>query len=206
VTDLRVVLFGSAGRIGGGALARCLEHPRVRSVLAVDRLGCGAEHPKLRELVLRDFLDYSACEDRLEGFDTCFYCIGTTSLGVPREEYRRITCEFPAAAGSVLCRLNPGMAFVLLSSLGADPEERSPLFWARMKGRAEKTVQALPFRSVSILRPGLVGPRPWVRLLPALVTTAEAVGLAMIHAAFSGSGIRILGNSEINALAERSCS
>lgn len=80
----------------------------------------GQRHPKLRELVHRDFLDFSSIENELSTFDACFFCLGVSSVGMKEEDYRRVTNDFTMAAARVLARLNPGMTFVYVSGTGTD--------------------------------------------------------------------------------------
>ena len=48
---------------------KCLEDPRVRSILVVGRQTCGIRHPKLRELLRTDFFDYRDALGQLAGYD-----------------------------------------------------------------------------------------------------------------------------------------
>jgi hypothetical protein len=48
-------------------------------VLAVGRSPTGQRHAKLREIVHDNFLDFSAIESGLAGFDACFFCLGVSS-------------------------------------------------------------------------------------------------------------------------------
>ena len=50
---------GATGMIGQGVLRECLIDPGVESVLSVGRTSTAQEHPKLRELIHENFLDYS---------------------------------------------------------------------------------------------------------------------------------------------------
>ena len=76
---MRVIVFGATGMIGQSVLVECLKDGAVTEVLAVLRSPTGRQHPKLRELIHRDFHDYSAIEAELAGFDDCFFCLGVTS-------------------------------------------------------------------------------------------------------------------------------
>ena len=68
---MKVVLFGATGMVGARALLECLADPRVESVLALTRSSTGRRHPKLRELVHKDFFNY----DHLAGeFAACIAC------------------------------------------------------------------------------------------------------------------------------------
>lgn len=73
---MRVVLFGGRGMVGQGVLRECLADDGVECVLAIGGSLTGQRHEKLRELVHRDMLDYSALEGELAGCDACFFrCI-----------------------------------------------------------------------------------------------------------------------------------
>ena len=99
---MNVVLFGASGMVGQGVLRECLLDPDVQSVLSIGRSASGQRHPKLRELVHRDFLNFSPIENELSGFDACFFCLGVSSLGMKEEDYRRVTYDFTMAAARVL--------------------------------------------------------------------------------------------------------
>jgi len=45
-------------------------------------------HVKLREIRHDYYLDYSAIESQLAGFDACFFCLGVSSVGMNEERYR----------------------------------------------------------------------------------------------------------------------
>ncbi len=59
---MKVILFGGSGMVGQGVLRECLIDPGVETVLSVGRSPLGVQHPKLREIVHKDFTDYSAIE------------------------------------------------------------------------------------------------------------------------------------------------
>ena len=64
---MKVVLFGATGMIGSGVLLECLDSPRVSSVIAVSRSLTGRSHPKLREIVHGDFLEFKTIRWRARG-------------------------------------------------------------------------------------------------------------------------------------------
>src|SRR4030095_8797008 len=69
MANVRVVLFGATGMIGGGALLECLADNRVDAVLAVGRSSSGVSHLKLSELHHENFLDFEPVRARLSGYD-----------------------------------------------------------------------------------------------------------------------------------------
>src|SRR5271168_1067289 len=117
---MKAIIFGATGMVGQGVLRECLLDPGVECVLTVGRTPTGQSHPKLRELVHADLLDYSAIEAQLAGYDACFFCLGISSAGTTEQEYERITYSIPVAAAQTLVKLNPGMTFVYISGAGAD--------------------------------------------------------------------------------------
>lgn len=219
---MRVLLFGATGMVGKGVLLECLDDPRITSILALVRSPTGVSHPKLEEMVHRDFFDYSGIEEKLKGVDACFFCLGISSAGMKEAEYHRWTFELTAAAADVLARLNPGMTFCFVSGTGTDSSENGRIMWARVKGKAENHLLRLPFRTY-LFRPGYIQPMRGIvsrtriyrvfyailaplypilsRLFPRYVTTTERIGRAMIRAALSDSEKQLLENADINRLA-----
>jgi uncharacterized protein YbjT (DUF2867 family) len=217
---MNVILFGATGMVGQGVLRECLLDPDVQTVLSVGRSATGQHHQKLRELVHQDFLDFSAIESKLSGFDACFFCLGVTSVGMTEERYRRVTYDITIAAAKTLARLNPGMTFIYVSGMGTDSSERGRAMWARVKGQTENALLRLPFKAAVMFRPAAIVPLHGIRsktaiyhvfyvvlapllpamkkILPKYVTTTEQVGLAMLKIAKLGSPKPVLENSDIN--------
>src|SRR5216684_4178174 len=217
---MNVVLFGATGMVGQGVLRECLLDRKVRIVLSIGRTATGQAHPKLRELVRKDLLDFSAIEAELLGFDACFFCLGVSSAGMTEEAYRRVTYDITMAAAQALVKLNPAMTFVYVSGAGTDSTERGRSMWARVKGKTENALLRLPFKAAYMFRPAAIQPlhgitsktklyrvlytvtKPFLPLLRALVpkyvTTTEQVGRAMIKVALKGAPKPVLENQEIN--------
>jgi uncharacterized protein YbjT (DUF2867 family) len=219
-----VILFGGSGMVGQGVLRECLRDPAVEAVLSVGRSSTGRSAPKLEELVRPDVADLSGVEDRLRGFDACFFCLGVSSVGTSEPEYRRVTYDLTLSVARTLVRLNPNMTFVYVSGAGTDSTERGRSMWARVKGQTENALLQMPFKGAYMFRPGVIqavgGIRSktamyrvlYVVLWPALwlakavspdsITTTETIGRAMIRVAVAGAPARLLGTREINQLAK----
>jgi hypothetical protein len=216
---IRVILFGATGMVGEGVLLESLKHPGVEAVLVIGRRPCNVKHPKLSEVLHQDFFDYSMIENKLQGYDACFFCLGVSSVGMKEAEYTRITYDLTMQAATTLSKLNPGMTFCYVSGTGTDNTEQGRLMWARVKGRTENHLSKLPFKSVYSFRPGLMKPIAgqknvktifkvlgysypvWKFLSPKNVCTLEEVGLAMIQAVRVGYSKKILENLDIAELA-----
>lgn len=218
---LKVILFGGTGMVGEGVLHEALNDAAVESILVIGRRPCNVSHQKLRELLHNDFYDYTGIADRLRGYNTCFFCLGVTSLGKSEEEYRRLTYDLTMAAAGMLARLNTNMVFCYVSGAGTDGTEEGRVMWARVKGKTENDLMKLPFKAVYAFRPGFIKPTagltnslilskllvplyPVLNLLfPNYVCTLEDVGRSMIRAADEGYSKRVLECADIAELAQR---
>lgn len=208
--------------VGQGVLRECLLAGDVDSVLAVGRTSTGQQHAKLQEIVRSNLFDLSPLENRLAGFDACFFCLGVSAAGMSEQDYRRVTYELTISVANTLVRLNPGMTFIYVSGAGTDSTERSRMMWARVKGRTENDLLKMPFRAAYMFRPGYIQPLHgirtktkwygalyavmaplyplWKRLLPRYVTTTECVGRTMLKVARHGAPRLFLENQDINQL------
>jgi len=222
---MKIILFGATGMVGQGVLRECLLDDGVESVLAVGRSPTGQTHAKLRELIHRDFTDFSGVATELTGYDATFFCLGVSSLGMKEADYRRVTYDFTIAAARVLARQNPGMTFVYVSGAGTDSSEKGKSMWARVKGETENALFKLPFKAAYMFRPGAIQPlhgitsktrgyrvaiavmRPLFPVMRAMfprsIATTEQVGRAMIAVARGGAEKTHLENQDITAIAER---
>ena len=117
---MKVILFGGSGMVGQGVLRECLVDASVETVLSVGRSPLGVQHPKLREILHKDFTDYSAIEPQLAGYDACFFCLGVSSIGMEAERYRHLTYDITMAAARTLVRLNPAMVFTYVTGRGTE--------------------------------------------------------------------------------------
>jgi uncharacterized protein YbjT (DUF2867 family) len=227
---MNILIFGATGMVGQAVLRECLLDPGVTRVVAIGRsparetpMGRLPEAAKLEDLQHTDMYDYSGIEDRLTGFDACFFCLGVSSAGMSEPAYTRVTYDLTLAAASTLARLNPQMVFTYVSGRSTDSTESGSVMWARVKGRTENALLKLPFRAAYMFRPGVIEPldgiRPksrvyraaYVLLMPylslvrflwpqAALTTTRQVGKAMIAVARMRIAKPILEVADINAL------
>src|SRR5579863_7669546 len=204
----RLVIVGATGMVGGYALRYALDHPAVGRVTAIGRKTTGLSHPKLKEVIHRDFADCSALAEALSGQDAAIFCLGTYTGAVPDAELRRVTVDYTIEFARVLKRSSPNAAFSFLSGQGADPTGKSRMAFARYKGEAEKALLSMGFPSVYIFRPAYIYPveprkepnfsyrllrmvYPLFRLLfPNLVIRSDNLAKAMVDVAFREGGER----------------
>src|SRR5659263_214723 len=108
---LNVLIMGSTGMVGEGVLLVCLENPAIEKITVVNRRSLGITHPKLTEIIHPDFYNLTSIEERLTGFDACYFCLGISSIGVNETDYYKVTYTLTMHFGETLSRLNPGMVF-----------------------------------------------------------------------------------------------
>jgi uncharacterized protein YbjT (DUF2867 family) len=208
--------------VGQGVLRECLLDPELDSVLVIGRNATRQQHEKLHEIVHSDLYDLSAMEDRLSGFDSCFFCLGVSAVGMKEEAYRRVTHDLTISVARILSRLNPGMTFIYVSGASTDSTERGRMMWARVKGKTENALLQMPFKAIYMFRPGYIQPLHgirtktkwygavyaimgplypvWKLLFPKYVTTTQCVGRAMLNVTKRGAPKSVLENQDINTI------
>jgi len=154
----RLVVVGATGMVGGYVLRYALDHPDVGRVTAIGRRKLGISHPKLDEVLHRDFADCSALVETLSGQHAVIFCLGTYTGSVSDADLRTITVDYTVEFARVLRGGSPDAAFSFLSGNGADPTGRSRMAFARYKGEAEKALLAAGFPHVYIFRPAYIYP------------------------------------------------
>src|ERR1041384_4658482 len=141
---MKVIIFGATGMVGSGVLIECLEDPRVTSVLVVGRQPSGTVHPKLRELIRRDFRDFRDARKDLTGYDACFFCLGVSSVGMSERDYHHVTHDLTLAAAETLASVNPQLVFCFVSGENTDSTEQGSVMWGRVKGKTENALLRRP--------------------------------------------------------------
>ena len=218
----RVVIVGASGMVGGYALRYALDNPAVGRATSIGRKKLGISHPKLNEVVHRDFADCSPLVETLSGQDAAVFCVGAYTGAVPDAELRKITVDYTIEFARVLRGSSPGAAFSFLSGSGADPTGRSRIPFARYKGEAENALLAAGFPGVYIFRPAYIYPveprkEPnfsyrllrWIYpafrvLLPNQVIRADDLAYAMVDVAVHGTEQRgglVFENRDIRTMA-----
>lgn len=221
MNKLRVIITGASGMVGEGVLQECLQNENVEKILVITRKHCGYEHPKLHEILHKDFFDIKPLSSQLTGYDACYFCLGGTSLGVTEEEYSRFTYTLTLGFAATLAEVNPQMTFCYVSGAGTDSSENGKLMWARVKGKTENDLMRLSFKAVYNFRPGFMRPVKgakniksifrWLdRIYPVLrwinktyFLTLEEVGRAMISVTLHGYSKTTLEVKDISILANR---
>jgi uncharacterized protein YbjT (DUF2867 family) len=134
-------------------------NPAVGRVTVIGRRKLRISHPKLDEVVHRDFADCSALAEALSGQAAAIFCLGTYTGSVSDAELRKITVDYTIEFARVLHGSSPEAEFSFLSGNGADQTGRSRMAFARYKGEAENgLLAAAGFPRVYIFRPAYIHP------------------------------------------------
>jgi uncharacterized protein YbjT (DUF2867 family) len=209
--------------VGGYALRYALQDAAVGSVTAIVRRKLDISHPKLQEVLHRDFADCSSLSQVLSGQDAAVFCLGAYTGAVSDAELRRITVDYTIEFARVLRGSSPHAAFSFLSGSGADPTGRSRIPFARYKGQAENTLLAAGFPIVYLFRPAYIYPveprkepnfsyrllrasYPAFQLLfPNQVIRSDDLARAMMDVAVQGTdrGAKVFENRDIRAMVKR---
>jgi uncharacterized protein YbjT (DUF2867 family) len=220
---MNILLFGATGMVGDGVLRWLVDSPKVDRIVAVSRRPLDVRDPKLETVIEADMFRLHHL-GRLKDFDACFFCLGASSVGMSKANYRRLTYDMTIAVARQLLAGNPNMVFEYISGEGTDANSRQA--WARVKAETEDALAKMGFRAAYGVRPGFIQPMRGVksRALPLrwlyaatapvypflqkkygrFVTSTDLLAAAMLHLAEGGSEKKTLNTAELNALAEQS--
>ena len=150
-----VVIAGASGMIGNLVLEHCLSSSEIAQVVSLVRKKTNNTHPKLKEILIEDFKEYSS--HTFEDITIAFFCIGVYTGQVPDKLFKEITVDYAVAFAKAVQKTNPSATLCLLSGAGADRTEKSRTSFARYKGMAENQISELGLEFYTF-RPGYIYP------------------------------------------------
>lgn len=167
----KAIVIGGTGMVGTQLIKQLIEKETYSEIVSLVRRGSGVTHPKLSEHVVN--FDQPESWNYLVTGDVLFSTLGTTIAQAKTKEAQfkvDYTYQFTVAE---IASKNGVPNYVLISSAGANSNSKA--FYMRIKGQLEDAVQKLPFKVISIIRPGqLAGNRTEKR-------TGEKIGLAVMY-------------------------
>ena len=221
----RVIITGATGMVGKGVLLECLDHDEIGEVLVIGRSPINIKHPKLIELIHKDFSDFTDVSDQLRGWDACYFCLGISAAGLKEEEYRRITYGYTMSLANTLFKNSSEMTFNYVSGQGTDSSEKGSMMWARVKGKTENDILNLGFEKAFVFRPGAIIPLRGIKsrtksyqfmydyfmwlvkgikaVSPNSVVNTTPIGVAMINTMLLGYDKKILKPKDMIILSEK---
>lgn len=211
---MRVIVFGASGTAGGAVLEACVKSAEVEEVRIVVRRPLGRTETKVKEFVHRDYGEYGAIAEAFRGVDAVLFCLGISVTQVSKEEYVKVSHDYPVAAARMLKQESPGGVLHYISGAGTNAEGRA--FWRQVKGKTEKELmgeyEAVCWRPAFIdAKPSGNLPKVFVALTPVLrlmrpmkkwYVLGEDLGGAMLEATREGMRERTVENAEIRELGE----
>jgi uncharacterized protein YbjT (DUF2867 family) len=220
---MKVIITGATGMVGKGVLLECLDHAEVTEVLSLGRKPLAMSHPKLKELIHKDFSEFESVSELLKGYDACYHCMGVSAAGMNAEQYTKMTHGYSMALANVLYQLNPQMTFIYVSGQGTDTTEKGRSMWARVKGKTENDIINKGFKQAFAFRPGAIIPlrgiQPsskfyrvlinnliWLiklikKMAPNAIVNTSQIGVAMIQLTQRGYDKTIIDPKDILELA-----
>lgn len=151
--SLHITLLGATGLIGKETLKLLLENPIVSTVQIFVRKPIQIQHQKLVQTTVENF-------EKLENYwnishtDVLISAVGSTKSKTKLEsDYRKIDLDIPLKGAELALKVGC-RKMILVSAVGAD--EKSGIFYNRLKGEIENKLATLNFESLVILRPSLL--------------------------------------------------
>lgn len=215
---MNLLITGATGMVGSELLRQAIIDNDVTSITALTRKPLDIQHPKLKTVIHKDFLEYTSLSSLFAGCDVCAWCLGVSQLQVSKEEYHVITYDYTMAAAKAMLAANPKICFVFVSGEGADQSGKAKTLFGRVKGKAEKDLMEMPFEKLIVTRPGAIQPmtkNPGVPFLykifyffypvfkiimPSKVITSVELAKAILFAAKTKTGKIILDNKALKDL------
>jgi uncharacterized protein YbjT (DUF2867 family) len=216
MSTIKVIITGATGMVGEGVLLECIQNKNVSEVLLLSRKHYEISHPKVKELLVKDFFSIEQHHELFKQYDACFFCAGISSIGMKEPEYTRITYDTTLHVAKTLSQANSQMTFTYVSGQNTDSSEKGKMMWARVKGKTENDLMKVPFKGVYNFRPGYMHPfkeqknvKPifkffgWFvpKLIPKQTITLSELGTAMINCSTKGYTKQVLEIKDIHAAA-----
>lgn len=151
----RALICGASGLVGRECLRLLKASNTYGRVIVLTRrdLGTAVADPKVEQVVI-DFEELAFVSDRLV-VDDVFCTLGTTiKKAGTKQRFRQIDFGYPLRIAECT-RVRGAQQFVVVSSLGADPD--SFFFYSRVKGELEQALHAQDWPGLIILQPSIIG-------------------------------------------------
>lgn len=204
------VIAGASGLIGTALLPLLLQNDEYEAVHSVGRRMLDVRHEKLTQHIV-DFSDLSSLNLPCHHV---YCCVGTTiRVAGSKERFVEVDHDYPLNLARAALR-NGAQSYTIITSVGAKAE--SAVFYSSVKGRVERELALLGFKSLTIIRPSMLlgdrkqsRPAEWISkhlmtLLAPIIPKAykavhdSTVAACMLrHTLAEHEGVRIIENADI---------
>lgn len=149
---MRAIVIGATGLIGNYLVHQLLDDNSFTDVVVIHRRGSELVHPKLNWHTV-DLSDNNEWSSLVKG-DVLFNAMGTTIKKAGSEKAMiNIDVTIPATIAKI-AKENGVKCVVSVSAAGAD--EKSRIFYNKIKGQLEQQLFKLEFDNIAIVRPSLL--------------------------------------------------
>lgn len=215
---MKIIVTGATGMAGAEVVRQALLDSRITHITAISRSPLTITDTRLTSIIHRDYNDYSNLMEVFATHDAVIWCLGISQSQVNTEQYIEITYNYTVAAAKAMKAVNPNAVFIFLSGAGADTSEKSKTLFARIKGKAENALAAMPGLNYYNVRPAGIYPIhknpntsffnkvmiplfPFFKLFfPSYVIHSDVLARAMLHIAKHGNTQRLIHNVELKEL------
>jgi len=150
---MKLLLLGATGLVGRNVLAQALAHPSITQVIAPTRKTLSERDKLINPVALH--LHELLPEMRSWKPDAVINATGTTIKKVgSREAFRVADYDLPLSFAQAAYK-EGAQNYALVSAIGASLT--SSIAYARIKAELERGVQKVGFKSLTILRPSMIG-------------------------------------------------
>jgi uncharacterized protein YbjT (DUF2867 family) len=150
---MKLLLLGATGLVGRNVQAQALAHPSITQLIAPTRKSLQERDKLINPVALHinEFLP----QMRNWKPDAIINATGTTIKKVgSREAFRLVDYDLPLSFAQAAYK-EGAQNYALVSAIGASLT--SSIAYARIKAELERDVQKIGFKSLTILRPSMIG-------------------------------------------------
>lgn len=122
---MNLLITGATGMVGAEVVRQAILDDDVSQVTCLVRREGSLQHPKVKYIVHKDFLDYSGLTDLLKEQDACIWALGVSQTQVGKEEYHQVTFDYTIAAAKAMLDAKPSIQFLFVSGEGSDTTEKA---------------------------------------------------------------------------------
>jgi uncharacterized protein YbjT (DUF2867 family) len=150
---MRLLLLGATGLVGSRTLDLALSNDAFSEVIAPTRKPL-APRERLVNPVMSRIEDLASALKSYK-LDAVICALGTTQAKAgSKQAFRYVDYELPIAFGKAAHAAGVE-TYAIVTAMGASAD--SLIFYSRTKGEAERDIQQIGFRSLTICRPSLIG-------------------------------------------------
>jgi len=175
MSTLSAFVLGASGTAGKSIVKALIDHPKFdkvtlfgRRALDLSNVSDKTGYSKIEQKII-DFENVEKYANDFHGFDVGFCALGTSSVGVTKEQYYRITHDYVINTAK-LAHSGGCKQFHFIS--GKSTSKDSWYSWARTKAEVEEKLMAMGFERVSVYRPGGI-----IKDRTEISSTGESIGI-----------------------------